>query len=529
MRQKYTALLLLLFVITIVFSACGEYKPADKVPGANGNNTGDVIVSTPSKDPEEMKNPFTATIVVNGKPYIPDAEHPIQVQWTDGYSLYQSQVDENGVAWMDGLDGDYSVTLLTVPDGYAYNPNAYVATNNNRNIEIDLYKIVTTTGKGNSLYNCITIRSTGIYCVELDDAEDEVFYEFAPSKSGTYSVEGWVDVAANEVNPQAKYYGANAFFKQLQYVADDGGAEGTYTKNFKLDVEIADEMISTGGQVTFSFGITASSKTNEYPVKVYFAVKLDGEFSLNHSNATIMVPTEKLEPQPDYDKSKYTLVGAEFKKTVGGNTANVFDSDNYKLWKKKDGGDGYYHLYDAEKYASTSGYGPILYAYVSQPCRFMDASFNTIEMRGNKALTVSGGTENYKLFIEGFEALLIDPPGDNGPYFCVTNCPCREKNTCTGVDKGLPKGACTEACENCHVDCRRCPEEAIGKKGYSDYCNSDGVYGVTEELKDFLQKYSISQLLFFDGNGFVETNPQVSVYAAEEDQWLFACGYYKEK
>ncbi len=529
MKQKGFAAVLLFLVVSMLLSACGEYKPADTTAGTNENNTSQVIVSTPSKDPEEMENPFTATIVVDGKPYIPDAEHPIQVQWSDGYSIHQSQIDQNGVAWMDDLDGDYAVTLLTVPEGYAYNPNAYVATNNNRNVSIDLYKIVTTSGKGNSLYNCISIRSTGIYCVEIDDADAEVFYEFAPEKSGTYSVEGWVDAAANVVNPMANYYGANAYFKQLQFVADDGGAESTYTKNFKLDVEIADEMISSGGQVTFSFGIQATSKTEEYPVKVYFAVKLDGEFSLNHGSAQIMIPTAKLEQQPDYDASKYTFVGAEFMQTVGGNTANVFDSDNYKLWEKKDGGDDYYHLYDTEKYASTSGYGPILYAYISRPCRFLDSAFTTVELRGNKALTIAGGTENYKLFIEGYDALIIDPPGDNGPYFCVTNCPCREDRTCTSIEEGFAAGACTDACEKCHVDCRRCPEEAIGQKGYADYCNSDGVYGVTEELKDFLQKYSVSQLLFFDGNGFVETNPQISVYAAEEDQWLFACGYYIEK
>ena len=69
----------------------------------------------------------------------------------------------------------------------------------------------------------------------------------------------------------------------------------------------------------------------------------------------------------------------------------------------------------------------------------------------------------------------------------------------------------------------------MNKQGYADLCNSDGVYGVTQELKDFLQKYSVSQLLFFDGNGFVETNPAISIYADEDDQWLFACGYYKEK
>ena len=86
-----------------------------------------------------------------------------------------------------------------------------------------------------------------------------------------------------------------------------------------------------------------------------------------------------------------------------------------------------------------------------------------IEYHGNKNLTVSNGTENYKQFIE--------------------------------------------------VD-------------YAAACNSDGVCYVTKELMEFLQKFSVSQRLFFDGNGFVET---AGVFALEDDQWLFACGYYVEK
>ena len=62
-----------------------------------------------------------------------------------------------------------------------------------------------------------------------------------------------------------------------------------------------------------------------------------------------------------------------------------------------------------------------------------------------------------------------------------------------------------------------------------NYVNSDGVYVVTPELKEFLQRFSTSQLLFFDGNGWVENNDTVDVDAMEDDQWLFACGYYVEK
>lgn len=524
--KRYMPILSALLALFLLLTACGEYNPAVKNPG-NNHESGDEsslgeTVTDAAGNVDE--NPFTVTLTYDGEVYIPSEEHPISVQWSDGFSVHTAPIGQDGVARVGGLDGDYRVNLTAIPEGYTYNPNAYTATNNNRNLEIQLHRIITTRGKGDQLYNAIAIKNTGLYCVELTSPTHEVFFEFAPPKSGTYSMESWMDTIDNRVNPQAKYYGANASFKQYQYTADDGGAEGTYTKNFKLDVEIADEMITDGGQVSFSFGVLATSTDNSYPIKVYFAVTLDGEFSLNHTEAQIMIPSdEHLEQAPEYDRSVYEFVGAEFSKTENGHTANVFDSTRYQLWPISEGGDNYYHLFDESLYPETHGYGPVLYAYVSGACRFLEMPFTQIEYQGNKALTVSSGTENYKLFIEGFDTLLINS------YFCVGNCPCRENNTCGSVALGYDAGACSEDCRNCHVDCRRCPKEAFGVKGYGEYCNSDGVTAVTEELKQFLQKYSVNQLLFFDGNGFVETNPSVSVYATEADQWLFACGYYREK
>lgn len=107
-------------------------------------------------------------------------------------------------------------------------------------------------------------------------------------------------------------------------------------------------------------------------------------------------------------------------------------------------------------------YGPILCAKITAPCAYYEDALSMIEYQGNSALTVSDGTENYKQFVE------------------------------------IQYAAC---------------------------CNSDGVCYVTKELMEFLQKFSISERLFMDGNGFVEYS---GVYASEEDQWLFACGYYQK-
>lgn len=110
----------------------------------------------------------------------------------------------------------------------------------------------------------------------------------------------------------------------------------------------------------------------------------------------------------------------------------------------------------------TGEFGPILCAKITEPCCYYETGLAYIQMAGNKNLTICDGTENYTQFIE---------------------------------------------------------------IQYAAACNSDGVCYVTNELKEFLQKFSISQRLFFDGGGFVEST---GVYAIEEHQWLFACGYYKE-
>ena len=60
---------------------------------------------------------------------------------------------------------------------------------------------------------------------------------------------------------------------------------------------------------------------------------------------------------------------------------------------------------------------------------------------------------------------------------------------------------------------------------YARYCNSDGVYPVTEELKVLLQGFCTTHRYFADGEGTFEG--MTGVYADEDEQWLFACGFYK--
>lgn len=501
LKSILAALLVLCLLISV--AACGEYNG----PILRPTDTDQSEETQPEQGTDDGSDTsFSVTLTLNGEPFIPTEDEPLNAQWTDGFSFHAATFDENGKATVEGLDGDYQVTLSSVPSGLAYNPNIYTADNENRHIEIPLYEITKTRGNGTSEYDCITLASPGVYQVTLNSETDKVFYEFNPRENGQYSVESWVDVTANDINPRLDVYTGTFAAKYYAYELDDGGAASQYTKNFLHNVKVAEEEIGN----VFTFAVKSDSKNGEYPVTVTFVVQFNGGFSWNRATSTLILPTEDFKHAPEFDSSLYDFVGAESK---DGNS-NIFDGDRFALNPE----DGYYHLIDETTGQPT---GPVLFAKISQPCRFFDDAFTTLEYRGNKALTVSNGTENYKLFIEGWSAMMSTGQSMNMGYFCAVGCPCWTENKCPG--------ACVEGCENCTDQCTPCPEESIGASGYADYCNSDGCYPVTQELKDFLQKYSISQLLFRDGQGFVETSEVIKVFATEADQWLFACGYYVEK
>ena len=284
--MKYFALLL---TLVILLTSCGEYipptgthRPGDSTENDgthDGDAGGDDIGGGEGGGSQDEATPYTVSFVHNGQPFIP--EEDITVSWNNGFSIHSAPVDENGVASITGIDGNYNISLSHLPKGYAANPNIYKASSVNRNIQIELFELNILKEKNTSLYNCYEIKKEGIYYVEIPkhaikDESKEVFYEFAPTVSGNYSVESWIDITVNQVNPLIYYYGANKNYKfngvPQDPLAFEYASESSYTRNFKMTVELTDSMISTGGQVVFTFGIKATSKTGEYPVGVYFHV-----------------------------------------------------------------------------------------------------------------------------------------------------------------------------------------------------------------------------------------------------------------
>ena len=533
--------LILLFCIIASFAACsGEYIEPSGNGGGGGNNPGDNPGDeyTPPEMNDDPTDDFTVTLLADGQPYSPRME--MFAYWSDGYSVFKAKFDSSGVAKIDGLDGDYKVTLSAVPNDYTYDPNSNIATNDNRNIVLELHKLNILTGSGTGSYTGHPISKSGVYSATLDSPESAVYFMYSPTENGVYTIESWVDVEADNVNPYMDVYNGSFAWNQYQRTIDDGGISGSYTSNFVYEIKLTEDQV----QNDYVFAVKADVKNGKYPVTVTFAIKRDGGFEYPEGSVSgsdeLKIPEHDFsdfdKSEHEYAGSEYQLVGPEYKLEGTANTY-VFDERRFKIWEKSDGGDDFYHLYDLEKYPETDGYGPILYAYITESSRFIDRPFNRIEYVGNTSESLNAalkvGGYNYKALIEGYTHLSTLGSVNDGGYFCVPNCACHDASDSTGwacpatrdADGNLVK------CESCHEECRPCPPELVGFEGYQYYSNSDGLAPVTKEIRDFLYAYCMKESFFYDGTGTFERTQVGGRYfqAVDESGWLFACAYYEKK
>lgn len=462
MTKKIICLLLVVLAIFSV-SSCREKDNNPDVPDISGGTNDDNNSNNGGNGDTQPDGTveFCVSLIMNKQVYIPKDGEIITVIWDDGYAQHSKNLGSDGYAKIY-LDGDFSVYLDGTPENYTYNPNIYTASNDEPVIQIELLRVSKNEGgNGSGIFKEYRMSDTGTYSAKITSKTKKVFYEYKPNKSGYYVIESLVNIHDDLINPKVDIYVGTFAYKNFSETIDDGGAylKGGYTKNFKWIVNITDDRVGN----VYTFAIGAETKTGVYPVNVDFKISYEGEYYEDITLSKLMVAEEANTKAPDMPSDKYVFVNSDG--SVGNyNTGSItqqgsgiLNGNNFKYNEET----GFWHVYNSK----TNEYGAILCAKIAQPCTYYDpeGALNMIEYHGNKNLTVSNGTENYKQFIEN---------------------------------------------------------------QYTAVCNSDGVCYVTMELMEFLQKFSVSQRLFFDGNGFVE---QYGVYAIEEDQWLFACGYYVEK
>lgn len=602
-------LLFLMAFMLFALAGCGEYKGVSNDPTSESSGITSEDSGT-SGGTVENERIFSVTLMFNGKPLTTAAKYGVEAQWTrtDGIAeVHRAAFDESGYASVKGLNGNYQVSLEVPKENaskfnYIYNPNSTKTTNGNRDIEIKLFRMGRfASGNGKGAWTPYEISQVGVYEVELESATDKVYCLYAPTKAGTYTIESWVDVNTDKVNPKMEMF-ESYVLRTNYFTVNDGGASGTFTKNFShaIDMDESNFAEDGNGQVIYVFAIRADEIDGSYPVKVRFEIRYKAPFSYDTYPTELIAATElntllleeikELRAMPketfisvtglteldyltlqdltegqlnnthtpyrlfsnspilQYILNQYAPSGTlTYPEVKNSNGVTYFDGDMFKYYDPEvyPNGDGFYHVYDEIKYASTEGFGPILYAMVTMPNRFIPENggegiwpITMIESAGNKALSVAVKDEegniklrNHKIFLEGYRKILNN--GSSGfPYFCSDDCTCEHAQTGSTFESAanpgqtMQSGVCLTDCATCTSDCLNCPEEVFQTFGYADVAVGDGVFPVTQEMQLFLQQFAISQRYFMDGNGWAELYLQPTIDCAEADQWLFGCVYY---
>lgn len=389
---------LAVLLLALVFAGCGEYVP----PQSSGDNPSGPTTPTEPTEPDNPDKPtdpveydFTVTLKYyqrmtddDGKAYYVDTPFTrsvyessvksfkvkwsdLAVQWTDKETkeVYRSAFSEDGVAGRNDLDGDYAVTLVSLPDGFTYDPNSYSVTNSTKQIEILLYKLTPLADKPNyypvTKENYYILDATGTYRITLQNRNDKMLLSYKPDIQGVYSVTSMVDVTLNEVNPLLDVHNGTLpfYYTQQKFATQDGGgAENTFTKNFKWDYDVSIDEVGNG----FTFKIYSTCvkpDTVAYPMTIDFIISREGEFPNRYP------PSTEIETKEDFSKTPATPAG-NFTYFVDrpGVLNNMLDEKKVKL-KEEGEGSGYYYFYDAE----TGTYGDMLFARITQRTEVFEA------------------------------------------------------------------------------------------------------------------------------------------------------------
>lgn len=502
-RKKFLCALIcvILSVCTfacVAFSGCAEYTPP-QTPAPEPS-----IPESPS-NPETPSNPeeeqgFSVQLIVNnnklwqnftkdfyeasdGNGGVHEAGWVnwanIKVQWIDVQTgeRFIAPINEQGKAVYADLDGDFKVTLTSVPTGFTYEPNLHSADNITKGIEITLYKIQTP-GSKLTLWNGYDhteyagvrrINSTGAYRVTLSSNQDRMMFAFSAGKQGTYSFTTLVDVSQNKINPKLSLYRGNLASKAIYYWQDkdDGGAENTYTKNVSWQYYLAASEASGNNAFIFELYSSSIDGNASYPLVVDFLIQRDGDYTKDTYTTTPVEVTEDFTKTPAKPSGTFTWAARnpateglllDSSKVIL-NTEKGRENKTVLMGEQATENDGYYYFYSYDQATKTYTLTDRLYAAVNTANEIVDFTNPLMNFRYLQG-------HDYREFV----------------------------------------------------------------KTYKAYCNSEGAYPVNEELALFLQRYSLEQRLFNDGYGLAETTEvDGGYYASDEDSmWMFACGYYKK-
>ena len=494
--------------LALSFAGCGEYTP----PQNNGGDT--PVVPDPDNpdkpkpgDDPEKEGAFTVTLntLISEEAKESDTElsdafwagdlTKIRAQWTnvETNEVYSANFDATGVAYRTDLDGDYFVTIQNLPEEYTYKSSdvQHNVNNDDKELTIDLWPIrsigqVGYYGADREPY--YTLGNMGAYRITLG-VGDKMFFNYKPPRQGEYVLETFADTVANEINPKAEVYAGNMphYYNPRDKIAeqDGGGAENTYTKNIKLEFALGASYVGGSGIIFKIFSESINPNAKKLQIDFILERLKDHEDDV-YNPARVMEVKEELKniPRPE---GTFTFA-SDYSGILNAENKGVLDSSKITL----NPADGFYHYYeivDGERV-----YGATVYAILGGN-NYLHAGFG--QSSGSSTLPA------ITPYLEQMKSLGRIQPSIRE----------EARNYTSFVSK------------------------------YVSFCNSDGAYPVTAELREFLDYFARDLKLFYDGAGHAESTtprpiedfngnvtgsvPAPAMKSDHGSMWLYCCGLYR--
>lgn len=224
----------------------------------------------PSTQPtENTENEWTVILRYDEKPigellYMRDVfqDADIRVCWYGENSYHTAQMDENGVAKIYGLDGNYQVALSGLPDGYTYFTNDYFVSNHNKTAIIDLHRpLRIDQGDGSKRYYpfVLEMEMEGVYRIQINSPDEVLYCRFQPDKVGRYIIKSLACMVEDNIDADMEVYDP-----VQRWIKDGEGYPNAYTQNFVYAGPLDEEGVV--------FGLKVSSKDGVYPIIVEIGI-----------------------------------------------------------------------------------------------------------------------------------------------------------------------------------------------------------------------------------------------------------------
>ncbi len=351
--MKRIVSLLLTFFLIFSLSACvvEEYSGLQSSKDSSVSSSSDSSGVEDSSSAPSQNTFFQVQLTLDEGEEMPPLDG-VQAVWTGKSNVYTAPFDQGGLATSDKPDGEYAVTLSKTPEGYTYDPNVYRVSNASKKVEITLYKIREMTGNGAMTDSgCFKLPSAGTYRFTFEKPEQRFGFTFVPTLQGTYRFSTMMDVTANEIT--ASFYKHAVQFINPQELTDTQGAiTNTYTKNFIVNVDMAEDEISQAHY--FSIQIHSLSE-HVFPINV--DMRLERLADYVRPNDWEIVETPDIPQTPEVIGKAFELIGLEHGRVLDQRYVGSYSQEG--TFTPLIGSDGYYRV---DKGAANVDDNPILYA-----------------------------------------------------------------------------------------------------------------------------------------------------------------------